>query len=321
MNSLISIVVPVYNTSKYLRRCIDSITAQTYENTEIILVDDGSTDTSPQICEEYSKKDARITAVHRENGGLSAARNTGIDVSHGEYICFIDSDDFIHPEFIKTLYNMCCEYDADIAQCGFVTTSSDEFADDGKEFRVSTYSNIEMLRRIYQKSYTENIVAWNKLYKKALFADVRYPEGLMREDEATTFNLLYKAQKTAVTEKGYYYYYTNPDSFTRSKYTLKQLDIIRAIEIRLDFYRRNGLKEFYDKDCFLYMARILMHYYKVSKYIDNNREYKKNLRQKFNNTYKTADKSQWSVGRKVLMRICRSFPIFYGAVYLKIKNK
>lgn len=320
MSSTVTIVVPVYNTGKFLHRCVDSIINQTYTNTEIILVDDGSEDNSPEICDDYARQDTRIKVIHKKNGGLSMARNTGIDEAKGEYICFIDSDDYIHPEFIDTLYHMCINYNADIAQCGIIKTKNDDFIDDKKIFTVKTFDNMEMIERIYKKNYSENIVAWNKLYLLKLFSDVRYPEGIMREDEATTYKLFYNANKIAVTEKGYYYYFSNPESFTRCKYTVKQLDILRAMEIRLDFYRRKGLKKFYDKDCFLYLTRILINYYKVVKYLDDSKKYKTELKEKYKEIYNSADKKEWSIGRKILLRFCRTFPLFYGAVYMKIKS-
>ena len=119
MEQLVSIIVPIYNVEKYIKECIDSIINQTYKNLEIILVDDGSPDCCPKICDEYSKKDKRIKVIHKENGGLSSARNAGLDVAKGEYVSFIDSDDVVDEKFIETLYNLCIENNCDISECNF----------------------------------------------------------------------------------------------------------------------------------------------------------------------------------------------------------
>ncbi len=243
MQELISVIIPVYKVEKYLERCIDSVINQTYTNLEIILVDDGSPDNCGKICDEYAKKDRRIKVIHKENGGLSSARNAGIDVAKGRYLSFVDSDDYVNEKFIERLYELLKEYDADISQCDFVKTSGEKPDVDTEEV-VNVYDSISLLDSMYEIGSVHFVVAWNKLYKSELFKEIRYPEGKIHEDEAIIHLLIHKANKCVRTNKQMYYYFINENGIMNSKFSEKRLDIFYAFNSRIDFYIENDLRKY-----------------------------------------------------------------------------
>ena len=219
----ISVIVPVYNVERYLTRCIDSILAQTYQNFELILVDDGSTDGSGTLCDSYMKKDSRIKVIHKKNGGLSDARNSGIDAAEGEFLSFIDSDDWVRPDFLNILHGNAVQYGADAS----VVNLHKEY-DDGrieKLNRVSEelLSREEALQNLYRIGIYIN-VACNKLYKSALFSDIRYPVGKLHEDGFTTYKLLYKANRVYYSNADLYCYYQRSGSIMNQPFTERRLD-------------------------------------------------------------------------------------------------
>ena len=172
----ISIVVPIYNVEKYLERCIKSIINQTYKNLEIILVDDGSKDNCYNICEIYKKQDNRIVVIHKENGGLSDARNVGLLNSTSELICFIDSDDYVQKDYIEMLYNNLIEFKADISVCGFSHEREGQKSKYEKREYTETYDSQEALKKMINLNSNFSVCAWNKLYRKKLFDNIEYPK-------------------------------------------------------------------------------------------------------------------------------------------------
>ena len=227
MEPLISAIVPVYKVEKYLGRCVESLLAQTYENIEIILVDDGSPDTCPVMCDEYAKKHEKIRVIHQENKGLSGARNTGIDNAKGEYLAFVDSDDLWSPHFLESLYKALKENDADIAQCRWEYMHGDELKEAyDADAKTVCFTGREMLANLYIQTGAYYVVAWNKLYKKELFENIRYPEGRIHEDEATTYKLFDLAKKCVFVDNALYGYYVGSGgtSITRNGFNLKKLD-------------------------------------------------------------------------------------------------
>ena len=234
MNELISIVVPVYNVDK----CIESIINQSYSNLEIILVDDGSKDSSGIMCDSYILKDKRIKVIHKENGGLSDARNVGIDKAKGEYIVFIDSDDWIDEKMIEILYNIIKKNNSDISICDYFLAYNEEIQTQKEDIEIINLSNIEALKKIYDKDLGVcMIVAWNKLYKRNLFKDdIRYPYGKIHEDEFTTYKLLYKAEKISYTKQKMYYYRQRENSIT-SSFNKKRLDCLEAFDERVKYMK------------------------------------------------------------------------------------
>lgn len=237
---MISIIVPIYKVEKYLERCIESIRKQTYSNFEIILVDDGSPDSCPYICDEYAKKDKRIVVIHKKNGGLSDARNAGIKIAKGEYISFIDSDDYIHQDMYECLLNILIENKADIAVCDAVKVYDENCVvkDEGKS-RIHVYTGTHAVENIFDAElYLRSVVAWGKLYRKSLFDDVRYPKGKINEDEFTTYRLFYKSDRVVYIDKKYYFYFQRKDSIMGSKQKRISDDCLEAYEEMGDYFER-----------------------------------------------------------------------------------
>lgn len=222
--SLVSIIVPVYKVEPYLRECLDSIICQTYTNLEIILVDDGSPDRCGEICEDYARKDSRITVYHKENGGLSDARNYGIDRCNGEYITFIDSDDVVKPNFAERLMGLISEYGADVASSPFVSfRNSVDFGGGGISGCVSSQ---EALRELLYSNRTFYTSACFKIYRTELFKNIRFPKGLYYEDAATIYRIFLRAERIAFTDEALYGYRINMDSIMHSRYSPKMLSCI-----------------------------------------------------------------------------------------------
>lgn len=226
MNKKISVIVPIYNVEKYLNRCIESIINQSYSNLEIILIDDGSTDRCPQLCDDWKKKDKRIKVIHKINGGLSDARNSGMDIMTGEYASFIDSDDWINETMFEKLLFLMDRYNGDIVECGFQRT-------DGKvEIKFNGDINITKIDRYNAMKcvVTEDIcpVVWNKLYKADLVRDERFQIGKCNEDEFWTYRIVDKANKIVQTNEQLYYYYFREESIINEKYSIRRLDGLEA---------------------------------------------------------------------------------------------
>lgn len=225
MTPLISVIVPVYNVKKYVVDCIQSICAQTYNNLEIILVDDGSTDGSEHICDDYKLKDGRVFIIHKENGGLSDARNVAIDVCNGDYITFIDGDDFVSTDYIETLYHLLASTNSQIAICGhkdFYELPVTEYIKTDSFFE---YSPDEAIKEILiNGKFTTS--AWGKLYSAELFREIRYPNGRLFEDLYTTWKTFDRASKIVFTPSQEYFYRQNPTGIMNSKFNPQKLDIL-----------------------------------------------------------------------------------------------
>lgn len=253
---LISIIVPVYNVESYLDKCINSIINQSYKNLEIILVNDGSTDSSIEICNFYALKDSRIKIINKANGGLSDARNCGLEVAKGEYIAFIDSDDWVDEDLYKILYELIVKYNSDISVCSFKKAISEEVKLNNIN-NEAVYINMTALEKIYDNDGVDMVVAWNKLFKKDLLIGEKFPNGKIHEDVYLIPRLLYKAKSIAYTNKELIYYRVNPNSITNSKFNLKRLDYLEALESISMFYKDNNLDELYIKSVITQTEAIL----------------------------------------------------------------
>ena len=225
-NPLISIIVPIYNVEKYLRRCVDSILCQSYHNLEIWLVDDGSPDGCPAICDEYAGKDKRVKVIHKKNGGLSDARNVAIDVATGEYICFVDSDDYVASFYVETLYALIDKYQTKVSIINPVAVDefgkqTHSFQSDGQEYCWNADKALEQM--FYQEKF--DTTAWGKLYHRSLFeSGIRYPKGLLFEDLPTTYQLFKKCDKIAFKAVELYYYLLRSDSIEGSVFSTAKMD-------------------------------------------------------------------------------------------------
>lgn len=226
-NNLISIVVPIYNVEKYIPECVDSIIAQTYENIEIILVNDGSTDNSGSVCEEYAKKDARIKVIHKKNGGLSDARNAGIKIAKGEYIGFVDSDDWIETDMYEKLIKACLENNADISICGLFRDYVDKSIKCPSP-NNKVYSSENALKALIEGEELHDH-AWSKLYKRSFFDDVEYPKGKLYEDVRTTYKLFLKSDVVVSIEDCLYHYRQRSGSIVRGSFNRNSLQLLDAM--------------------------------------------------------------------------------------------
>ena len=243
---LISVIVPIYNAEKYVDRCIASIADQTYEHLEIILVDDGSPDNCPSICDDWAKKDNRIVVIHQRNMGVSAARNAGINRAAGKYLVQVDSDDYISRDMIKQLYHALVQNNVDLSVCDFEKGTEDNF-----QFGTCDDSPAEVidgktaLERIYSSadSALRYVVPWIKLYKRELFTCIEYPEGKIFEDIYTTHQILVKCRRIAVIPQKLSYYFQHPDSIMNKKYHVGKLDYLEACKNRIEFLKEHGLDE------------------------------------------------------------------------------
>ncbi|MGN0500557.1 MAG: glycosyltransferase family 2 protein [Ruminococcus sp.] len=290
---LISVVVPVYKVEEYLNRCVDSILHQTFTDFEIILVDDGSPDNCGKICDEYAKKDNRITVIHKSNGGLSDARNAGIEWafqnSNSEWITFIDSDDWVHKDYLKLLYKAVKDNNVDVSVCRYVETTGE---DDLKIQDDESFVKLWNPEDFFVQENVNAIVAWGKLYRKNLWKDIRYPYGRIHEDEFTTYKLLFQNDKIAVVDKVMYYYYTNPNGIMGKKWNPKRLDVIDAFESRSTFFKENGYNKAYEVN--INILTMLYHgaFTRLSQSddIENKNKYIKIIRKRFNKQYKMFKK-------------------------------
>lgn len=221
---LLSVVIPIYNVEKYLDKCLQSVVDQTYSNLDIILVNDGSTDLSGDLCEQWRQKDKRISVIHKKNGGLSSARNAGINIAKGELISFIDSDDFIELDMYETMVNAMLETRKDIACCGRIV---DLWGEREKiEYMVKgmvVFSREEAIKETLLLSKID-VSACDKVYRKRLFDNIRYPEGKISEDAAIIFHLLNESNGIVHAGKPFYHYIYRKNSISKSNYTHKQYD-------------------------------------------------------------------------------------------------
>ena len=229
MDEKISVIVPVYNVEQYLERCVDSIINQTYKNLEIILVNDGSTDNSGQLCDELARKDDRIRVVHKKNGGLSDARNVGIDEAEAELVGFIDSDDYIDEDMYEVLINNLKAANADLSMCGHYDVYNnvpESQVSDKKTWELSPQEAIKMV----MEAKILSVTAVNKLYKKSLFSELKFEIGKIAEDAFIMIKLLDKCNKIVATNEKKYYYVHRENSITTQKFSLKFLNVIEAYE-------------------------------------------------------------------------------------------
>ncbi|MBY5023176.1 glycosyltransferase family 2 protein [Streptococcus suis] len=239
---LISIIVPVYNVENYLDECIRTVLAQTYSNWELLLINDGSTDSSGTICDDYAKGDERIRVIHKNNGGLSDARNAGIDNCTGEYITFLDSDDGIREDFLETCLTTAIQHDVDIVIGHFFIWDENQqtfyyFVEQSQKDTIELISAQEALnRQVVWKNFNTApfVVAWGKVFKATLFNTIRFPKGKVFEDEYTIHKALLKSDSVALINKEFYMYRRHGNSIMTSDFSLsKVLNNIEALEERI----------------------------------------------------------------------------------------
>lgn len=249
---MISVIIPVYNVSAFLVRCLDSVLGQTYQALEIILVDDGSTDESPNICDEYEARDHRVRVIHQENAGLSGARNAGLEIATGTYIAFVDSDDFIHPAMYESLLQALQQTGADMAVSGIVKVNETDCKDltfpplpSGELPVVSFHTREDILAQLQERD-AQTVVAWSKLYKKELFEKTRFPQGRLHEDAAVIHKILWQCQIVCYVDMEFYYYVQRGSSIMCSALESEKgiRDGIAAYRDRIDFFTEQGAESY-----------------------------------------------------------------------------
>lgn len=221
MEKLVTIIIPVYCVELYLEQCIKSVVQQTYSEIEIILVDDGSPDQSPEICNIWAERDSRITVIHKANGGLSDARNVGIDQAHGKYIMFVDSDDWIESDMVENMLNTLETYQADICACGIF------YEYEGRTVIREIDSFIGNSGDAYKRLYNENrypVSAWNKLYRRKCWSKLRFPVRKICEDAFTTYLLIDQAERIVQCSVPYYHYRIRENSIMTSGFSERKMD-------------------------------------------------------------------------------------------------
>ena len=243
---LISVVVPVYKVEKYLDKCIESIVKQTYKNLEIILVDDGSPDTCPAICEKWKEKDSRVKVIHKENGGLSSARNAGVKIARGEYIGFIDSDDYIDPEMYEVLQSQLTKTNADLAICSvrWVNEDNSPYTDVCKSpIKDEILDKNAAFLKLTPPDSFYYVTAMNKLYKRHILDKVSFPEGRIHEDEFTIHRFFGECERVVTVERELYFYVQRKNSIMHTNFSTKRLDAIEAFLDRYHYFKANGVND------------------------------------------------------------------------------
>ncbi|EGC90834.1 glycosyltransferase, group 2 family protein [Turicibacter sp. HGF1] len=281
-NHLLSVIVPIYNVENYLERCLESIVNQTYKNLEIILVDDGSPDKCPRICDDWAKKDSRIKVIHKRNGGLSDARNQGISHATGEYICFVDSDDFIDTNMYLKMMEEMIKNQADIVVCGRYIYQEDSSIPEFCLTSAKQFGPVEALSELFSGGCIEE-ATWDKIYNRKLFADITFPVSEINEDIVTIPYLIEKAKLIVHIGTPYYYYRNNCNSISKSLYTDKKSVVINHINQVYNYFS----KKYYELSQPLDIFRARYSYRMIQsiisdknvylKYIDDYRKYKSNL--------------------------------------------
>ncbi len=246
-NELISVIVPIYRVEAYLPCCLESICGQTYAYLEIILVDDGSPDACGQICDDYAKKDKRISVIHKRNGGLSDARNTGLAAAHGEWVCFIDSDDYLAENMLELLYRRCMKDHSDMAVCNlvYVDEAGTLMQENNKDVVVvdEVLSAWQALDKLYEYKYWYFVMAQNKLYRRELFSHIRFPRGKLHEDEFVMYRIFEICRHISCVSGGLYYYRKRSDSIMGKPYSVQRLDGVEAYLEQAVHFVKMGRKE------------------------------------------------------------------------------
>ena len=290
METAISVIVPVYRVEKYLPACIDSILNQTFTDFELILVDDGSPDRCPEICDEVARRDARVRVIHQANAGLSAARNAGIEAAHGAWLSFVDSDDYIAPHFCEKLYQTAQRTNADCVMCSVQNVDESGKLIDSALMRVAdeVKTGQEVLQKIGRDDVTPYLTAWNKLYRRKLFNTLRYPAGRQNEDVFVFAELFCQVQRAVCVAEPLYFYRKRIGSIMNSVVTLRNLDemwaYVNCFEHLQQDDEESTLKET-EKRVF---AKLTGVYYRVTE------------EDRYSNKMKQAKKAQWNIAMRLM---------------------
>lgn len=234
---LISVILPIYNVERYLPLCMESLRAQTYENLELVLIDDGSEDKCAELCDRYARQDKRVTFYHKQNGGVSDARNYGLEHARGEYITYVDPDDFVDLDYIEYLYHILRKYDAKMSICQHRIRYSAGTVKERGALGDEALSALDCLRRLLYHDVIDTS-AWAKLYHRSLFRTVRYPVGRIFEDAAATYRLIKECDRIAVGYESKYNYVFHENSIVNSEFRPNKLDLIEVTDLMAEDIRK-----------------------------------------------------------------------------------
>lgn len=229
---IVSVIVPVYNVEKYLNKCLDSLLVQSYADIEILLIDDGSTDNSGEICDIYANRNDNIKVIHKENGGLSDARNKGLDMATGQWITFVDSDDYVTPDYVETLLSLVLKNNADISIATYTYVSEKSRSRATGEVDVMN-SKIAIKRMLMDDGF--DMGAWSKMYRAEYFKKIRFPKGKLFEDSLVTYQLIAESSKVAFESKSIYFYINRSDSIINSQFTNRKFDLLEMTDKAMNF--------------------------------------------------------------------------------------
>lgn len=315
---LISIIVPVYNVEPYLRRCLDSIVNQTYTNLEIILIDDGSPDNCPKICDEYAAKDKRITVIHKKNGGLSDARNAGLDICKGEYVSFVDSDDWIANTYVELLTKAIIDNNADISVCEFIrTTQTYNLSISSSNIKYEVFDSTTATKKLWSENYITFVIACGKLLKRTLFSNIRFPKGFVHEDVFISYKFLYNAHKTIFLSIPLYCYFQRKDSIMGNARP-SSVRALKAYVERYEFFKEHNETEL-SKLCLNTLCWDLLYAYAQLKQGHQIQGFTKakDILTLFQNYQKDYCNFDFPLFSKICFKIFAIFPISY-VIYQKL---
>lgn len=318
MECLISVIIPVYNVENYISACVDSVLNQTLKNFEILLIDDGSTDRSAEICDNYAEEQKKVRVYHKSNGGLSDARNYGIDKAIGKYIFFLDSDDYIPSDALERLYDMCRLSGCRISMGNFEKTiETGSFIIQNQDYETKIIDMYDALELTFSNDGMRYNTAWGKLYERTLFDNgIRYPKGRNYEDIGTTYKLIYNAGNIVCTDAVVYYYYQSENSITRGKGQTKEKnldDYIFMLNERIKGFYGLQNNELLEKLIIKSQKKRIILYCQLHNWFPNSIEKRNNLRRIIVDDYKLIKNSRClSMKMKTVFFIFNMFPILFS---------
>lgn len=312
MDHLISIIVPVYNAEKYIQKCVESIQNQTVINWELILVNDGSNDNSLLLCQKLESSDKRIRVLNKENGGASSARNAGLDVASGDYVVFIDADDYVSSHYVEYLYETARSSGCDIIQCDLKRVIDEPIDKDNQIYSKTKIEIITKEEALNKKRY--KVCIWGKIYSKALFASYRFPEGIIYEDDASYYKLVYLAKKVGLYKEILYFYYMSANSVMRNQKKEKSLDFITIYEERIAFFEAR--KEWkLVQGSFIRYCIVLMLFIAEATIHKHNQNDIPMLLEKYKHNYEKIDKkADISFAESILLACYRKMPMIMNPI-------
>ena len=319
----ISIIIPIYNMEAYLERALDSIVRQTYSDWEALMIDDGSKDGSRQICEKYEKADKRFKYVYKENGGVSTARNIGLKMATGDYIAFLDPDDYLEPDMYNSLLKSLKANHADLAICGYRVVYGME-KNSSVTFHTQILSRSDCQERYFEgsKRATEMTVLWNKLIPRSYIKNLEFPVGRIQEDESVTYKLLYQARKVVYLDYPFYNYFVREDGYMNTAFNKSRFNLFEAYLERMSFYINHKEYELWKKLFLLYLHMLCQYRIWMKEASINYTDFYKKYENKLKQAYKMQQKKvKFPFRQSVECRIFMHSSSLYFQVWKLLKKK